>query len=106
MRKLKLCIAGLALSLTFIPAPLMATADNAPDPLITVKAEEEKKARVLLKRLDEIKAMDKSKLSFPEKKNLRKEVRAIRHDLRSIGFGIYLSGGTLLLIIILLIIFL
>jgi hypothetical protein len=44
----------------------------------------------LLNRLDEIKAMDKSSLNL-QKKELRKEVRAIKAELKSTGNGVYLS---------------
>jgi hypothetical protein len=46
--------------------------------------------KVLLNRLDEIKAMDKSSLNL-QKKELRKEVRAIKAELKSTGNGVYLS---------------
>jgi hypothetical protein len=61
------------------------------------------RAKVLLNRLEEIKAMDKSKMTRAEKKALRKEVRAIKSELRTTGNGIYLSIGAIIIIILLLI---
>jgi hypothetical protein len=61
------------------------------------------KVNVLVKRLNEIDAMDKSNLSASEKKALRKEVRAIKRDVKELGGGVYISVGVLLLIIIILI---
>jgi hypothetical protein len=58
----------------------------------------------LTDRLEEINAMDKSNLSRPEKRQLRKEVKAIKKTQDS--GGVYISIGGLLLIIILLIILL
>ncbi len=58
----------------------------------------------LTNRLEEIKAMDKSNLSRPEKRELRKEVKAIKKTQD--GGGVYISVGALILIIILLIILL
>jgi hypothetical protein len=56
--------------------------------------------------LDEIKATDKSKLNSDEKKDLRKEVKSIKHNLKDIGTGVYLSGAAIILIVILLIVLL
>ncbi|WP_372946062.1 hypothetical protein [Muriicola sp.] len=59
--------------------------------------------RVMLDRLEEIKAMDKSDLKREEKKALRKEVRAIKTQLRTTGNGIYISAGALIIILLLII---
>ena len=53
-----------------------------------------------------IDAMDKSELSAPEKKELRKEVRSIKKELRDISGGVYLSVGAVIIIILLLILLL
>jgi hypothetical protein len=50
--------------------------------------------------------MDKSELKAADKKDLRKEVKSIRHELRTIGGGVYLSAGAVILILVLLVIFL
>jgi len=59
--------------------------------------------KIMLNRLDEIKALDKSALSSSEKKALRKEVRAINSELRTTNNGVYLSVGAIIIIILLLI---
>ncbi|AWI27303.1 hypothetical protein HYN49_12530 [Flavobacterium pallidum] len=64
------------------------------------------RVKVLLDRLEEIKAMDKSDMSRAERKALRKEVRAIKSELRSTGGGVYLSVGAIIIIILLLILLL
>lgn len=63
-------------------------------------------AGVLLVRLNEIKEMDKSTLSSLQKKELRKEVKSIRQELRESHRGIYLSVGAVIIIILLLILLL
>lgn len=63
-------------------------------------------ANTLIARLDEIKAMDKSDMSFSEKRDLRKEVRATKKHLHEVHGGVYLSVGVIILIIVLLIILL
>lgn len=59
----------------------------------------------LTNRLDEIKSMDKSRLTNTEKSALRKEVRTIDKSLRDITIsgGIYVSVGVLLLVLLLII---
>lgn len=64
---------------------------------------ESKEASVLLARLNEINSMDKSNLSSAEKKQLRKETRAIKHSLKAISGGVYLSVGAIIVIVLLLI---
>ena len=80
-----------------------AIADIAPE-----SRSENVEARIsfLNERLDEIKALDKSKLTKIERKNLRKEVREIKKELAVAGGGIYLSVGALVLIGLLLILLL
>ena len=67
---------------------------------------EDPRAQQLIQRLDEIKNMDKSSLTSSEKKNLRKEVKGIKKEMRSISGGVYLSAGAIIIIILLLIILL
>ncbi|PTB97522.1 hypothetical protein C9994_02665 [Marivirga lumbricoides] len=67
---------------------------------------ESAEVKLLLTRLDEIRNMDKSDMSSSEKKELRKEVRSIKRELKATGGGIYLSAGALIIIILLLILLL
>ena len=60
----------------------------------------------LLQRLHDIKEMDKSNLSRTEKKDLRKEVKNIREQLKKASNGIYLSVGAIIIIVLLLILLL
>ena len=61
----------------------------------------------LLARLDEIALIDKATLRPPERRELRKEVRSIKNQLREgSGGGVYISVGALLIVIILLILLL
>lgn len=59
--------------------------------------------QVMLNRLEEIKDIDKSDMNRLEKKELRKEVRAINTEIRSSGNGIYISAGAIIIIILLII---
>ena len=58
---------------------------------------------LLTKRVEEIRAMDKSEMTFTEKRELRKELRGIKENVRKSGEVIYISGGTLLLIVLIII---
>jgi hypothetical protein len=89
----------LALTLGAAASPTMAA---GPAPATETPALDEMPAevRIMLDRLHEIKDMDKSSLTRTEKKELRKESRAIKAALRTSGNGIYLSVGALLVIII------
>jgi hypothetical protein len=60
----------------------------------------------LVKRVNEIKALDKSSLTASEKKELRSELRAIKKEVNRIDGGVYYISGGLILLIILLIILL
>jgi hypothetical protein len=63
-------------------------------------------ANVLLARLNEIKEMDKSNLTSSDKKELRKEVKSLRSNLKEKSSGVYLSVGAIIIIILLLILLL
>jgi len=60
--------------------------------------------QVMLKRLEDIKNMDKSEMNRSDKKALRKEVRAIKSKIRSSGNGIYISSGAIIIILLIIII--
>lgn len=99
MKKLLTILTITVLSLLF--NPLLASAEkvtpNKPVE-ITLSAEE---VKVMVSRIDEIKAMDKSTMSKAEKKELRKEVKAIKGTLAA--GGVYISVGAILIIVLLLI---
>jgi hypothetical protein len=57
----------------------------------------------LQNRLEEIKSIDKSKLSKDEKKALRGEVKQIKKEMKAISGGVYLSVGAIILIALLII---
>jgi hypothetical protein len=96
----KVCFITLLLCLSLsVSTPVYASInERTPEPT-EIPAE----VRVMLDRLEEIKAMDKSNLKRTEKKALRKEVRAIKTQLRTTGNGIYISAGALIIILLLII---
>lgn len=90
----------------FAPQVSQAAINAAPAAPATEKPVESAEATQLLRRLDEIKAMDKSNLNRTEKKALRQEVKGIKKDLRAVSGGIYLSVGAIIVIALLLILLL
>ena len=93
------------MSLSILPTSMLA---NAPEPTAVSNTTKEMPAevKVMLNRLEEIKEMDKSNLTSSDKKALRKEVRAIKSNLKASGNGVYLSIGAILIIILILILIL
>lgn len=57
----------------------------------------------LTKRVEEIRNLDKSEMTVSEKRELRKESKGIKENVRKSGEVIYISGGTILLIILIII---
>jgi hypothetical protein len=106
MKKIVLGVMMVFLSLAFLPLQSKAATTEEPSSLPAPKPAESAEAKTLLLRLDEIKAMDMSKLKSEEKKDLRKEVKSIKHNLRDLGTGVYLSGAAIILIVVLLIVLL
>jgi hypothetical protein len=64
------------------------------------------RAQILLDRLDQIKSLDKKDISTTEKKALKQETKSIKKELKQISGGVYLSAGTLIIILLILIILL
>lgn len=55
----------------------------------------------LTKRVEEIRDMDKTNMTVTEKRELRKELKATKENIKKNGGGyVYIGGGTLLLILI------
>jgi hypothetical protein len=102
MKKLSSYLLIIVLSIGVIPTTISAAESNNPNVPKEIPADVQFK----LDRLDNIKNMDRSDLSSAEKKELRKEVRSIKADLRSTNNGLYLSFGAIIIILLLLILLL
>jgi hypothetical protein len=108
MKKVIACIATAMLLATF--TPIQSIAEKKPTS-ISATEKEAAELKALSNRLNEINAMDRSTMSRSEKKEIRKELRAIKkevykhHKHNGGGGAIYISGGLLVFILILIIIF-
>lgn len=103
MKKLVVSLLAVFLSITFVPTQLNASTPKNPVITVSDEAKVATEPNALIIRLDEIKAMDKSTLSRVEKKELRKEVRTIKAELRETSGGIYLSVVAVLIIVLLIV---
>lgn len=103
MRKINIYLIVVVLLFAFSPLQLRANDETLP---ATTNAEDVARAATLINRLEEIKEMDKSTLNAAEKKELRKEVRETKKELKSNNSGVYLSVGALILVIVLLVLLL
>ncbi|WAC41364.1 hypothetical protein [Pedobacter sp. SL55] len=93
----------LLVTLTFNLNFAVAASDK---PKTELTAEQRVELNRIISRVDEIKAMDKSKLTREEKKELRKELREMKKKANSMSGGVYLSVGAIIIIILLLILIL
>jgi tRNA pseudouridine-54 N-methylase len=102
---MKKIIAGCLIAIgVFTIQPIQAKINN--NPVTTATPAQAERSKIITARLYEIKAMDKSNMTSSEKKALRKEVKAMKQEMRSGNGGIYLSVGAIIIIILLLIILL
>lgn len=104
MKKINYSLAALLLSLIVFSTPIFA---SEKDPIIIENPKEiPVEVQSMIHRIDEIKAMDKSSLTYVQKKELRKELRTIKKELRTTNHGLYLSLGAIIIIVLLLILIL
>ena len=94
-----------SLLFTFIPASSHAATTDAIPGVVVPETPVPADVNRMISRVNEIKEMDKSNLSSAEKKGLRKELRSLKHELKT-GKGVYLSVGAIIIIILLLILIL
>lgn len=116
MRKLTLSLLTAFAFALFVPSIVKAETENAPVAVTAPAPVASVDASVLVARIETIKAMDFSTLNSAEKKELRKELRTIKTDLKKSNKrdvvvshgngGIYLTVGGLIVIILLLILIL
>ena len=106
MRKLViLCL--VTLSLVSFSTPVMASEKEPKSNTTETTIKEDEipaDIQIMLNRLEEIKAIDKSELKSAERKELRAEVRKIKSTLRAAGRGLYISTGAIIIILLLIII--
>lgn len=110
MKKTAIGLMTVIMMLLFVPAHSDAKTKANPFTLKKDKTEISAEAKAMITRIDEIKAMDFSKLNRQEKKELRAEVKMIKSDLQAQQLnsngGVYISVGAAIIIVLLLILIL
>lgn len=82
---------------------LKSAKENSAVTVITDSKLSAAEVTALTERVEAIRTMDKSNMTVMEKRELRKELKGIKENVRRDGGVIYIGGGTLLLVIILII---
>ena len=91
-----------------IATPLQSIASNLENTTVATSDKEASTTRstVLLNRINEIKAMDRSGMSSFDRKELRSELKSMKKEMKHERNGVYLSLGAIIIIVLLLIILL
>jgi hypothetical protein len=89
-----------------LPITLRADVQVSKKNIIEVSNGGAEKAKVLLSRIYEIEGMNKSSLASADKAVLRREVKSIQGQLKTLDGGVYLSVGAIIIIAVLLILLL
>ncbi len=105
MKNRNILLGALAIICSVMPAYAESNGASPAKSSNTAKTEITE-AALITQRIEKIKNSNKSTLSKEEKKEMRNELHDMQNKIKSPGVGIYISGGTLILIIILLIILL
>jgi len=105
MKKVSNYLTALLLAILLVPAQLFAAPAVVGSTAPVSPTNEAAKVEAMVTRLNEIKDMDKSDMTRSEKRELRKEVRAVKDSVNNSG-GVYISVGAIIIIILLLIILL
>ena len=106
MKKITIYVMTAVSLLSFVPTTTKAENSGNTKEKIEMTAEQAQQAQVMMNRLEEIKAMDKSNMTRTEKKTLRKEVKTIKMAMADLNGGVYLSVGAIIIIVLLLILLL
>jgi peptidoglycan hydrolase CwlO-like protein len=101
-----LMILSLGFSTAFALETDKKTKTDETTPAKTENKMSEEELTRLTKRVEEIRDMDKSDMTAKEKKELRKEVKGIKENVKRDGGYIYIGAGTLLVVILLVILLL
>lgn len=86
------------------PGIVLAAPSNHPAVVVTDIKDESPEVQAMIKRIEEIKAMDFKTLSKEQKKALKHELREMKKN--KVVTGVYLSAGAIIIILILLILLL
>lgn len=78
------------------------SSDNLTAPAKTENKLSDEEMSRLTKRVEEIRDMDKTNMTSTEKREMKKELKSIKENVKRNGGYIYIGGSTLLIIILIL----
>lgn len=93
----------MVLILAFAP---VSFAGDGKAPRQQLNNEQQARLDQIIRRVDEIRAMDRSQLSRSDRKALKNELKQLKQEARVMKGGVYLSVGAIIIIILLLILLL
>jgi hypothetical protein len=99
-------VLSLVIMMSLVLPEMSMAANNHPTPATEQVKVDNPRAQQLVRRLEEIRAVDRSTLTKSERKALRKEVKDIKKEMKGISGGVYLSVGAIIIVILLLILIL
>jgi hypothetical protein len=89
------------ISLSAIPTAVHA-AEKTPLSKTNIPEDVPAEIRLMINRLEEIKELDRSDMNRSERKALREEVRTLKSAVKAAGYGIYISAGAVIVILLIL----
>lgn len=99
----KLCYLALSMFMLLGSANVMAASDK---PASEMTEQQKLRLEHITSRVEEIKEMDRSKLSREEKKQLKNELVSMKKEAKALNGGVYLSVGAIIIILLVLILIL
>jgi len=105
LKVMRILSVALLISLSMPASSAVSLSTPLPGTTTPLKSDDPRVLK-LVERLEEIKSMDRTTMSKSERKNLRKEVKSIKKEMKVLGKGVYLSVGAIIIIILLLILIL
>ncbi|AWW33147.1 hypothetical protein DN752_11550 [Echinicola strongylocentroti] len=102
MKKIAYFLAVMFCFAAFSPAAMAAPVKKEKEKT-ELSPEEETRLAEINERVDEIKSMDFSEMSKDEIKDVRDELRGMKKEAKTMGEGIYLSVGAIIIILLVLI---
>ncbi len=85
----------------FSPTAVNAADSKTTEPVVVEKKMNAEEVQAMIRRIDEIKAMDFKSMSSQQKKAVKQELKTMKHNLKVVE-GVFIPVGTLIIIIILL----
>jgi DNA gyrase/topoisomerase IV subunit A len=101
MKKIAYLLSLMMMFTAFSPA-LAYAKDGKDKDKVELTAEEKARLSEIENRVEEIKAMDFGDMSKAEKKEVKKELKELNKEAKQLARGVYISIGTIIVILLIL----